>query len=446
MARIESVVNRIINVNIFRILMVLTLFIMLVPTIHYNYAEYIKYVLAYGILCVILSLFSKKWFVVFQRKENLLLALFCFSYLITIFLNRNNCFSDNIKQLVYMCVFFTLFVFFVPTEERDSVLKNMKQLSIMLLGLSFVFSVIAIVLFLIGYSSTVSIVEGQSYGLSINTTYSVGFVDGRLHGLLNPNATAMISLISICVSLFLLNYISDYVEDKKNSVVRIGLYFNILIQIVCLLLTKSRGEIFGLIAISFLAVLIYFVKGNRGKKCYVSKYILLVILVITILATATLSRLRGSDISTGRLLIWKMGYEIFKWSPWIGMTREGMVRPVYDAIYAYSLTYNDGVIQSGLHNIYLTILVSSGIIGFILIASAILFVLYKSVFVLIKEDQIDYPLFFSLLFVVLFLIVELVESRILYQVNLFNVVFWIYFGYLSYFSNIEYKKLKIGKE
>ena len=316
----------------------------------------------------------------------------------------------------------------------------------MLAVLSFVFSFIAVVLFLTGYSNTVLIAEGQLYGLSIDTTYSIGFVDNRLHGLLNPNATAMICLISVLVSLFLLKCYTGFIEGQKGKVIETIIYFNISIQIICLFLTKSRGEIFGLAIISVFAMLVYFVKELKSNKIWeILKYLIFVIAFAIVFAVIFLSRFGGSDLSTGRLLIWKIGYEIFKWSPWIGMTREGMVRPVYDAIYAYSLTYNDGVIQSGLHNIYLTILVSSGVIGFVLISSAIIIVLYKALFVIIKEEEIDYPLFFSLLLVALFLIVEFVESRILYQVNLFNVVFWIYFGYLSYFSNIKYKKLKMGK-
>ena len=39
-----------------------------------------------------------------------------------------------------------------------------------------------------------------------------------------------------------------------------------------------------------------------------------------------------------------------------------------------------------------------------------------------------------MLIFIFFLIVEFVEARILYQVSLFNVLFWIYFGFVSAYA------------
>ena len=145
---------------------------------------------------------------------------------------------------------------------------------------------------------------------------------------------------------------------------------------------------------------------------------------------------RDGDLTntTGRDVIWKAGFKTFLDKPVFGWTREGLVEPTIDKIIAVTGYDSGAVAGGGLHNLYLTVLCSSGIVGFVCLATVVVIVLIRFFKSLIAKEPINMELLLSFSMCMYFFISELVENRVLYQVTFFNIVFWIYFGYLNYYS------------
>lgn len=145
----------------------------------------------------------------------------------------------------------------------------------------------------------------------------------------------------------------------------------------------------------------------------------------------------NKNLDSGRFKLWKESMNLFKISPIIGISNGNII--------FYSEEYSDGTLsfsyhQSDLHNGFLTILVSTGIIGFLLFGifgfrfakhSAQHLFLQKKTF---RNDI--YPCLFSFLFAYLFY--ALFEKALLYDISFMVMWFWLIMGYTScYIAKFE---------
>ena len=145
----------------------------------------------------------------------------------------------------------------------------------------------------------------------------------------------------------------------------------------------------------------------------------------------------NKNIDSGRFKLWKESINLFKISPFIGISNGNIV--------FYSEVYSNGVLnysyhKSDLHNGYLTILVSTGIIGFLLFGifgfrfakhSAQHLFLQKKTF---RNDV--YPCLFAFLFA--YLIYAMFEKALLYDISFMVMWFWLMMGYMScYIAKFE---------
>lgn len=145
----------------------------------------------------------------------------------------------------------------------------------------------------------------------------------------------------------------------------------------------------------------------------------------------------NKNIDSGRKKLWKESINLFKFSPIIGISNGNII--------FYSEEYANGALsysyhQSDLHNGFLTILVSTGIIGFLLFGifgfrfakhSAQHLFLQKKTF---RNDV--YPCLFAFLFAYLFY--SLFEKALLYDVSFMVMWFWLMMGYMScYIAKFE---------
>ncbi|MCQ2514225.1 MAG: O-antigen ligase family protein [Ruminococcus sp.] len=138
----------------------------------------------------------------------------------------------------------------------------------------------------------------------------------------------------------------------------------------------------------------------------------------------------NSNIDSGRFKLWAESYTLFRISPIIGISNGNIVM--------YSEEYANGVLSysyhnSDLHNGFLTLLVSSGVIGFIVFCifgfrfakhSAQHLFLQKNTF---RNDI--YPCMFA--FLSAYLLYALFEKALLYDVSFMVIWFWLIMGYLS---------------
>lgn len=145
----------------------------------------------------------------------------------------------------------------------------------------------------------------------------------------------------------------------------------------------------------------------------------------------------NKNIDSGRKKLWKESINLFKISPIIGISNGNII--------FYSEEYANGALsysyhQSDLHNGFLTILVSTGIIGFLLFGifgfrfakhSAQHLFLQKKTF---RNDV--YPCLFAFLFA--YLLYSLFEKALLYDVSFMVMWFWLMMGYMScYIAKFE---------
>ena len=145
----------------------------------------------------------------------------------------------------------------------------------------------------------------------------------------------------------------------------------------------------------------------------------------------------NKNLDSGRIKLWKESINLFKISPIIGISHGNIV--------FYSNEYSDGVLspsyhKNDLHNGFLTILVSTGIIGFLIFGifgfrfakhSAQHLFLQKKTF---RNDV--YPCLFAFLFAYLFY--ALFEKALLYDISFMVMWFWLMMGYMScYIAKFE---------
>ncbi len=145
----------------------------------------------------------------------------------------------------------------------------------------------------------------------------------------------------------------------------------------------------------------------------------------------------NKNLDSGRKKLWKESINLFKISPIIGIANGNII--------FYSEEYANGALsysyhKSDLHNGFLTILVSTGIIGFLLFAifgfrfakhSAQHLFLQKKTY---RNDV--YPCLFAFLFA--YLLYSLFERALLYDISFMVMWFWLMMGYMScYISKLE---------
>lgn len=145
----------------------------------------------------------------------------------------------------------------------------------------------------------------------------------------------------------------------------------------------------------------------------------------------------NKNLDSGRFKLWKESINLFKISPIIGISNGNIV--------LFSEEYSNGVLnysyhKSDLHNGFLTILVSTGIIGFIIFGifgfrfakhSAQHLFLQKKTF---RNDV--YPCLFAFLFA--YLAYAMFEKALLYDISFMVMWFWLMMGYMScYIAKFE---------
>lgn len=403
----------------------------------------------------------------FKTKEYVAMFLFCCSYGVTILLNRVH-FVNEILILVFIISSYFMQTYCERTVPMEKVKKELRVIGCTVAGMTFAFSLVNLILFFLKY---------QNIGWLMREEYLSHMSASQLGGLYNPNTGGTYNYISILVSFMLLK------ESKMGG--KVFLTLNAILQFFCFSLVQSRGS-----WVAFLTfVILYFVCVWRNPsfsaaKNALYKAVLLVCCVCLLIGGSKLSR-KGlsyaaqelssvhenaaptedypddttseihtdtptensaeaptisvnrnyahgeqTDITSGRISIWKIGLDAFKDSPVLGIG----YRSIDDAM--KSQLSENGYSNSGaggMHNVYITVLVSSGIVGFLLFAVLIVFLLLKVLKIYLNKQM---PLYVKTLatFIPAWLVGELVESRIFLSFTNMSVFFWITAGYVMYYA------------
>jgi hypothetical protein len=132
----------------------------------------------------------------------------------------------------------------------------------------------------------------------------------------------------------------------------------------------------------------------------------------------------SSDVSSGRITLFKQGLIIFKANPLIGIGRGNLLK--------FSEKYIEGgLCFSDLHNSYLTILISYGTIGFAIFLMFSAAVAFEVCAFLFQNKNMPCSGVFSKLFAIIvsYCVYALFEKAILSEITFMVVFFWYILGF-----------------
>ena len=369
-----------------------------------------------------------------DRKFLSLFGLLAGSHLLSAIFNRSGHLIGNVIEILFMVTYILLFTMLESGQLKK--LFDWISYTIQIISFSsaiFAFTLLVskvLILFKIGQQS-----------------YYYGVMNGRLWGIVNPNASAIFSYISIVLAMYLIH------KGNKYSVY---LKLNNVIQLVYFATMQSRGALLSLV----LMIGLYSFFINRGK---LAKRFLTFIVTALLVSTANigLSYVTSIYISSGkatvldlnkgqsyaetdssvikktgelhliettpsgRTYIWKNAIKMGSAKPILGYGVRNV--PDYYTKYFSKFEIQNSLIGGNFHNILVTIFVSSGILGLVSFLLILGYTMKRFLTYLIVSKKNSEKLIMILFFGILF--GQLFESQIMYSTNFINIIFWLIIGY-----------------
>lgn len=372
--------------------------------------------------------------IIVDRKFLSLFGLLAGSHLLSAIFNRSGHLIGNVIEILFMVTYILLFTMLESGQLKK--LFDWIAYTIQIVSFSsaiFAFTLLVskvLILFKIGQQS-----------------YYYGVMNGRLWGIVNPNASAIFSYISIVLAMYLIH---------KGSKYSVYLKLNNVIQLVYFATMQSRGALLSLVLmIGFYSFFI-----NRGK---LAKRFLIFIVSALLVSAANigLSYVTSIYISSGKAtvldlnkgqsyaetdssVIKKTGeLHLIETTPsgrtyiWKNAIKMGSAKPIfgygvrnvpdYYTKYFSKFEIQNSLIGGNFHNILVTIFVSSGILGLVSFLLLLGYVIKRFLTYLIVSKKNSEKLIMILSFGILF--GQLFESQIMYSTNFINIIFWLIIGY-----------------
>lgn len=372
--------------------------------------------------------------IIVDRKFLSLFGLLAGSHLLSAIFNRSGHLIGNVIEILFMVTYILLFTMLESGQLKK--LFDWISYTIQIISFSsaiFAFTLLVskvLILFKIGQQS-----------------YYYGVMNGRLWGIVNPNASAIFSYISIVLAMYLIH---------KGSKYSVYLKLNNVIQLVYFATMQSRGALLSLVLmIGFYSFFI-----NRGK---LAKRFLTFIVTALLVSTANigLSYVTSIYISSGKAtvldlnkgqsyaetdssVIKKTGeLHLIETTPsgrtyiWKNAIKMGSAKPIfgygvrnvpdYYTKYFSKFEIRNSLIGGNFHNILVTIFVSSGILGLVSFLLLLGYIIKRFLTYLIVSKKNSEKLIMILFFGILF--GQLFESQIMYSTNFINIIFWLIIGY-----------------
>ena len=322
------------------------------------------------VLSICLTLFFNWKRIEIDKKFLSLFGLLVGSHFLSALVNRSGHLFGNMVEIFFMLTYVLLFTMVKPEQLRK--LLGMIAGTIQIVSFTsalFAFGLLlsrVLILFKIGEQS-----------------YYYGVMNGRLWGIVNPNASAIFSYISIVFALYLIH---------KGSKYSVYLKINNLIQLIYFATMQSRGALLSVILmlgiyclfisrgkllkkwLTFLVASILLTGSNIGISYVTSIYISAAKATVIDLNKGKSYSETDSDVAkkngelhliettpSGRTYIWKNAIKMGSAKPLFGYG----VRNVTDYYTEYFSKFEiqNSLIGGNFHNIFVTIFVSSGLLG-----------------------------------------------------------------------------------
>ena len=412
--------------------------------------------LSYVVVCIglLVGVFRIKRLNNYVNQKVWLLVAFVLSYILGAINTFRYGYIENVQALVWMCIqYFLVFSFDVNQDER-LVLKEFNAISILFIAYTFIVAVAGIIMVIANWGH---------YKEMDGLIFAVGFIWNRLWGCyVDPNYGAIFSLISIVLSIY-------FFKKSSNKIIKVALIINIIFEYLYICYSDSRTGRLAVIIVITVFLYCTFVKqfeyNNKNLKVMMAMFVAMVIalllwgsiyLVRNITSElqvedsynaaiesgfsseeakyfADLSRIgrhqeeiNEGDVSNNRFDIWFSAFDIFKANPIFGVSFRNIMDFAIDK-------QPDGFIAvsgfDSMHNAFVDILVSQGIIGIILVAALVYCVLsdiFKKINCLDKEH-------YSLVVALFSSVVAIVVSMMFYSESFYMntggaFLFWYFLG------------------
>lgn len=429
-----------------------------------------------GLLVLYRLLFFKKFIKV---KSIFLLLGFITSFMLSMVVNFKYGFYENFRGLIFIVFQIGLIYAFDTEKSAEKIVKKFNIVALFYLGFICVLSVISIVFLLKGVS--------QIYPQEVGPTIVVGFAWGRLFGAYwDPNIAAAMNAIAVAISVY-------FITRFKNIFFRILMVIGVFVNVVYIAFSDSRT---GIVTLCISSVVFFaFYLFNRGFKGVKNNSLRIVACFVAVIVIAGLTlKLPGAikdgynayttakynemlensvqeepinenvgadeeiesvqpevsqqapptissdgreedisnDISNRRFDIWKNAFELFKTTPIVGTSHFNIVPYAQEVMPDSYILINDHMVFYTMHNFFVDVLVSQGILGIAIIVGAalwmVIFLLKK--FKLFNNGK-NAPLNFAALSVALTVIASsLFMTEIVYVITPLTLMFWLSMGVL----------------
>ncbi len=447
------------DTSLFRVSFIMFLFFSMVM-----YVEKVSIWVQYGLFAwgFFLSLYSVIVRKSFKRLYfGIWLMAFLFSFTLTILFNI----SGNITALLYnlgmlMNASICFFVFYGMYLERGVPFRWELYLTARLIVyLATLFTLIGLILMLFtqGKYDSYMYYKGEVFkGFFTNPNYQ-GYASAIAivfcHMLTKPNFVVnsgqkRVSRI-ILVSCVVLNSIALLLCDSTASLILLVVYGAVFVVIKLfsmieeLTFKKMLSRIVMLCVAGVVLVVLMIFLRNSFRVGVVSLFSgdaeVTQETIDKISSESGLNFLEDSGLKS-RLRLWESGFKVFSMNPIFGVGKGNLYDCMIEAgckspcpTYFGSL---DRILFSDLHNGYIMLLVTAGIVGFILFMAFIVRILNMTVPVWFVHRRImmysAYPCLLAFMFA--YFVYALVEKTILFDVSFLVISFWMVLGYLSCYA------------
>lgn len=398
------------------------------------------------------------------------LVLFCGSYCLSALLTRAFGLTENIQAMVWMVIQF--FIVYTYDNERP-IEKDKKEIRVIgwfFLAYTCLMAVAAIIMLIVDYNN---------YREVGDTAVISGFLWNRLWGLYtDPNYGAVFSIISIVLSVMF------YKGAKKG--VKVFLIVNCVFEFLYITFSDSRT---GMVALLVTVAAAAYLFGLRWKKLENKKtiqrgavsFVLALLLALASVGVLKVVQLGGNalktwqyeqeiergefveaeipeiiigrtesdinnDVSNRRFAIWQSGLEIFKTRPLFGITFRNYIPYAEENLPETYIVNNDSGEFASMHNSFVDVLVSQGILGFLILLcfiASVLTVIFRYFFKA-KGEEYRYNTFLLLCFIPVF-VSMMFYSETFYMNTGGAFLFWSFLGYLMHSLNQSHAKLPLRK-
>ncbi|MEW8957075.1 O-antigen ligase family protein [Clostridium sp.] len=376
-------------------------------------------IIAWGMALILLDIYKQKTRIL--KKFNMLLNLFIMINILSLIIFPSKLYNFRIFliTLIQLGVLNNSEI----TQTPQNTLKEIYRINFTFIFISFIISFISLLMFF---------TETNLFGIAFNETWRPELLKGLF---IISNTGGMVSFLSLALS---------FLNIRATKFFSIFYGINILVQGSVLYLSRARASWVGLAVF----IIVYGFINIRNKSLRRVIMASVIVLAITFPVykpyvieplNGFINKTAGQGFFSGRLNLWQEGYEkIFKNNPILGVGYKDVV----DIMKKDATRNLPGIDGGRLHNIYLEITYSHGIIAAILMVLFFIvngYSLYKTIFKTdIPKEYRDVMKFIFAFFMSLY-VMSFVESSLLYVISVVSALFWIYIGYSEYFIK-KYKK------